>query len=148
MSYKRKAVKPWIVNYYVPQYNIFYLPAPTSIMFLSKIEFLSSSSCVANKTNFILPPWLFLSFRIFAHIFQYIYLNYLFFSFCFKICEWKIISFFFLLTHPFMSWFGGDVWGGFKPFVYKIKDWKIFYDFHEKMNKIQKKFEINGQKIF
>lgn len=108
-----EAVKPWIVNYYVPHKTTFSTyQLAVSIMFCLKLNFLSSSSCVANKTNFIwLPSWLyFLSFRIFPHIFQYIYLNYLFFSLCFKICERKIILFLFFFLHIHLwMWFGGDV---------------------------------------
>ena len=39
---------------------------------LSKIEFLSSSSCVTNKTNFIFPPWqYFFSVPFLPHIRTY-----------------------------------------------------------------------------
>ena len=63
---------------------------------LFKIQFLSSSSsCVANKTNLIFSSSLActerssFSFRIFAHIFQYIYLNYLFFCCVLKYANGK-----------------------------------------------------------
>ena len=63
---------------------------------LSKIQFLSSSSsCVANKTNLIFSSSLACTerssffFRIFAHFFQYIYLNYLFFCCVLKYANGK-----------------------------------------------------------